>query len=153
MLTRHPLTEADKRAICAWDYPGEYALYNLPSYEEMQEKQRGFCHPQRAANYHGFSEGETLVGYIHLREEEKEVFVGVGVHPALCGKGYGQQLLAQTRPLAQTLYPGKPLYLQVRTWNARAIRCYERAGFRIDGDAFEQVTGSGKGTFYRMILE
>lgn len=152
MLTRHPLTEADKRAICAWAYPEEYALYNLPAYEEMQEKQRGFCHPERAANYHGFSEGETLVGFVNLREEEKEVFVGIGVNPALCGKGWGQEMLRQIAVLSHALYPGKPLYLEVRTWNARAIRCYEKAGFRIDGEAFEQVTDSGKGTFCRMVL-
>ena len=153
MLIHHPLTEADKRAICAWDYPGEYALYNLPAYEEMRERQSGFCHPERAANFHGFSERETLVGFVNLLEEEKEVFVGIGVNPALCGRGYGQQILHQAWELCQSLYPGKPLYLEVRTWNARAIRCYEKAGFRIDGEAFEQVTGSGKGIFYRMIRQ
>lgn len=153
MLTHHPLTEADKRAICAWVYPGDYALYNLPSYEEMCAGQRGFCHPERAANFHGFSQGDALVGFVNLLEEEREVFVGIGVSPALCGRGYGQRMLSQTRELAASLYPGKPLYLEVRTWNARAIRCYEKAGFRMDGEAFERVTGSGKGTFYRMIRE
>ena len=153
MLVRHPLTEEHKRAICAWDYPREYALYNLPPYEEMQEKQQGFCHPERGANFHGFSEGETLVGFVNLREEETEVFVGIGVNPVLCGKGYGQEILRQIRGMSQSFHPGKRMYLQVRTWNRRAIRCYEKAGFRIDGEAFEQVTGSGKGIFYRMILE
>ena len=40
-LTYRPLTEADKREICDWKYEGDYALYNLPSYEEMQEQQMG----------------------------------------------------------------------------------------------------------------
>ena len=30
MLTYHPTTEAEKEAICAWQYPGEYAMYNNP---------------------------------------------------------------------------------------------------------------------------
>ena len=34
MLTYHPTTEAEKEAICAWQYPGEYAMYNNPPYAE-----------------------------------------------------------------------------------------------------------------------
>ena len=47
----------------------------------------------------------------------------------------------------------KPLYLEVRTWNIRAVKCYQKAGFRIDGQAYELTTGIGTGTFYRMIRE
>lgn len=32
MLTYHPTIEAEKEAICAWQYPGEYAMYNNPPY-------------------------------------------------------------------------------------------------------------------------
>ena len=35
MLTYHPTTEAEKEAICAWHYPGEYAMYNNPPYAEQ----------------------------------------------------------------------------------------------------------------------
>ena len=41
------LSEDAKRQICAWKYGGEYDLYNLPSYEEMQVRQIGFMNPQR----------------------------------------------------------------------------------------------------------
>ena len=54
---------------------------------------------------------------------------------------------------SKKLYPNKPLYLEVRTWNTRAVKCYEKAGFRIDGQAYELTTGIGTGTFYRMIRE
>ena len=36
------LSEDAKRQIFAWKYGGEYDLYNLPSYEEMQVRQIGF---------------------------------------------------------------------------------------------------------------
>ncbi len=150
-LTHGPLTEEDKRAICAWAYPGEYALYNLPPYEEMQAKQRGFCHPERESSYLVFREAGELAGFVNIREEESSVFIGIGVHPDRCGQGLGQRILQETAMIAHERHPGKPLYLEVRTWNIRAIRCYEKAGFRIDGDAFEQLTGNGKGTFYCMI--
>ena len=55
--------------------------------------------------------------------------------------------------ISKKLYPDKPLYLEVRTWNIRAVKCYQKAGFRIDGQAYELTTGIGTGTFYRMIRE
>ena len=55
--------------------------------------------------------------------------------------------------ISKKLYPNKPLYLEVRTWNIRVVKCYQKAGFRIDGQAYELTTGIGTGTFYRMIRE
>ena len=71
----------------------------------------------------------------------------------LCNKHYGQRMLSITYEISKKLYPNKPLYLEVRTWNIRAIKCYQKAGFRIDGQAYELTTGIGTGTFYRMIRE
>lgn len=43
MLSYHIMTEPEKRQVCAWQYDGEYAAYNLPDYTEMQKRQMGFC--------------------------------------------------------------------------------------------------------------
>ena len=40
-----------------------------------------------------------------------------------------------------------------RTWNTRAVRCYEKAGFRVVGEPVKRVTLSGEGTFYHMVRE
>lgn len=150
-LTYRHLTESDKRLICAWTYEGEYAIYNLPSYEEMAYKQSGFMNRAREKNYLAFLEGDVLVGFVNILEEETEVFIGIGVNPDLCGRHYGRAILMKAYEISKTRHPGKPLYLEVRTWNKRAIRCYECAGFRVDGQHFELTTGSGTGTFYRMV--
>ena len=152
-LSQHPLTEAEKREICAWRYDGEYAVYDLPAYEEMQEKRMGFCNPEREDNYLSRHQAGCLVGFTNLLEEEREIFVGIGVNPEFCGRGYGQRILREACDLSKRHAPGKPLYLEVRTWNTRAVCCYEKAGFRIDRAPFEQVTGMGPGTFYRMVKE
>ena len=150
-LTCRRLTEAEKRQICAWKYDGEYAVYDLPAYEEMRERQTGFCNPEREANYRAWYQAGCLVGFTNLLEEERSVFVGIGVAPEFCGKGYGQRILKEAHALSKQLFPDKPLYLEVRTWNTRAVRCYQKAGFQIDGAPFEQVIGMGPGTFYRMV--
>lgn len=53
-------------------------------------------------------------------------------------------------PSARSLYLGKPLCLEVRTWNKRAIRCCQKSGFVINGEAHEMETLSGKSMFYQM---
>ena len=152
-LVYRNLSEDAKRQICAWKYGGEYDLYNLPAYEEMQVRQIGFMNPQREKNYYGFWGESILVGFVNILEEKEEVFIGIGVNPDLCNKHYGQRMLLITYEISKKLYPDKPLYLEVRTWNIRAVKCYQKAGFRIDGQAYELTTGIGTGTFYRMIRE
>lgn len=151
MLRYHIMTEPEKQQVCDWQYDGEYAAYNLPDYAQMQQRQMGFCNPQRQKNFYSYYDGSRLVGFTNLLEEEKAVFVGIGVSPDLCNKGYGRQILTLVRQIAAQLYPNKPLYLEVRCWNRRAIACYQRAGFCIKGEAFEQTTPMGKGSFYRMV--
>ena len=151
MLEYHKTTEAEKYIISDWQYEGEYALYNKSSYEEDKRTGRGFANAKN--NFFSFVDGEKLVGFTNLVEKEKEVFVGIGANPAYCNQGYGQRMLQQTYELSKLLFPNKPLYLEVRTWNQRAVRCYEKAGFRIDGEPFKETTPIGEGVFYRMVKE
>ena len=88
MLEYHKTTEAEKYIISDWKYEGEYALYNKASYEEDKRTGRGFANEK--SNFFSFVDGEKLVGFTNLVEEEKEVFVGIGANPAYCNQGYGQ---------------------------------------------------------------
>ena len=45
------------------------------------------------------------------------------------------------------------MYLEVRTWNRRAVRCYEKAGFRIVGEPIRRTTSAGDGIFYHMVKD
>ena len=150
-MTNRYLTENDKKEICSWKYDGEYSIYNLPSFEEMKKLQSGFMNPEREKNYRAFLIDDILIGYINLTEKENGIFLGVGVHPDFCGKGSGKERLKKACQIAEELYYNEPLYLEVRTWNKRAINCYKQVGFSIDGNAFERTTEIGKGDFYRMI--
>ena len=150
-LQNHILTDVEKQEICSWKYSGDYAVYNLPPYEVMKEKQIGFFNPAREQNYRAFYDGDCLVGFVNIKEEETKVFIGIGGKPELCSRGYGQRILYETYQISKEVYPDKSLYLEVRTWNERAIRCYQKAGFEIVGEPFEQRTGSGIGIFYRMV--
>ena len=45
MLTYHQTTEAEKYRITAWEYEGEYAIYNATPYAEQKKKGFGFANP------------------------------------------------------------------------------------------------------------
>ena len=151
MLVFHKITEEEKHVICEWKYDGRYAVYNSIPYEEQIKTHRGFADPKN--NYYSFSDGEQLIGYINLIERETEVFFGIGVNPAFCNQGYGQKICEKACELSRQLYPGKPIVLEVRTWNQRALRCYEKAGFRIVGEPIERTTAIGEGMFFRMTAD
>ena len=151
MLQHHPITDKEKQLICNWKYEGEYSIYDLPSYDQMQKNGLGFANPEKEKNFDSYFDGEVLVGFTNLLEEETEVFIGIGVNPDCCSRGYGQRILRIASQISAERYPGKPLYLEVRTWNERAVRCYQKAGFVIEGDCIEQETFLGESQFYRMV--
>ena len=147
------MREEEKVIVCNWTYSGNYAIYNLPSYEEMKQKGWAFANPNREKNFLVYYDRNVLTGFTNILEKEDEVFIGIGVSPELCGKGYGQKILKIAKEISNELYPGKPMCLEVRSWNKRAISCYEKAGFVIEGNEFEQKTTIGVGKFYKMICE
>lgn len=149
MLTYHETTEAEKYIISGWKYSGEYAIYDLKPYEVQKAQGSALANPRN--HFYSFYESTVLVGFINLYEEENEVFFGIGISPVYCGQGFGPQMVGIACGISQSLFPGKPLYLEVRTWNTRAVRCYEKAGFHITGAPIHQATGAGDGVFYRMV--
>ena len=151
MLAYYPTTEEEKILITEWKFEGEYSVYNAEPYEEQKKKGFGFANPQN--HFYSFYDEKKLIGFINLYEEETEVFFGIGVKPEECGKGYGSQMTETACKISRGLFPGKPLYLEVRTWNQRAVRCYEKAGFHIVGEPIRQTTSAGEGVFYHMIRE
>ena len=151
ILICQPLTDEDKKAICSWKYDGEYSIYNLPSYDSLKKSQTGFMNPYKEKNYRVFKSSDNIIGYINLVERETDVYIGIGVNPVFLNMGFGTRILFEGCRLSNELYPEKPLRLEVRTWNKRAIRCYEKAGFNIEAEAYERETPIGVGYFYRMI--
>lgn len=144
------LTEGDKREICSWQYEGEYAIYNMPSYEVLTELKKGFMDPAREKDYRAFFVDGRLIGFTRIQEESNEILIGIGVRPDSCGKHYGRRILEEICRISKEQYPDKPLSLVVRTWNTRAIQCYKSAGFQIEGAPYRQKTKVGEGLFYKM---
>lgn len=145
------MTKEEAIQICDWKYPGEYSIYDMPSYSIMESRDIAFANPKSIKNYYTFYDKEILVGFINLLNEKDTIFLGIGVTPNQCSKGYGHKILEQAINLSYRLYGNKQIYLEVRSWNKRAVKCYEKAGFAIV-NTIQQETYAGQGEFYLMEL-
>ena len=52
MLTYHKTTEEEKEIITAWQYAGQYAIYNTTPYAEQKKQGVGFANPKN--NFYSF---------------------------------------------------------------------------------------------------
>ena len=75
MLTYHKTTEEEKEIITAWQYAGQYAIYNTTPYAEQKKQGVGFANPKN--NFYSFFDHDTLVGFINPR-----LVCGQGIAPA-----------------------------------------------------------------------
>lgn len=143
-------TEELAKEITTWKYEGDYSIYNLPSWDEVIKKQISLCKKEKRENFIGYSDSKNnLVGFVNLLDEGESVFFGIGIKPEYCGIGIGKQIISMALDECTKIYPRKPIILEVRSWNKRAIRCYESQGFEVI-DRKYQETYLGTGEFFIM---
>ncbi|AEB06295.1 GCN5-related N-acetyltransferase [Coriobacterium glomerans PW2] len=147
-----PWTDRYSDEVTSWRYPPPYDLYNLPSLSEMVSASLGFADPGQRQNFTGVECDGALVGFFNLQDCGDTVFLGIGVRPDACSKGYGTVIMRAAIEESRRRFATKPIELDVREWNERAIRCYEKAGFTAVGSV-SQETYAGEGVFVRMRYE
>ena len=149
-LKADKLTEIQAKEISNWKYNGEYSIYNLPSWEKMLQENYSLCDDAKRERYMGFlNEDMKLVGFVNLLDQGDSVFLGIGVNPKVCGIGIGKLITNMALIESQNKFPNKPVVLEVRTWNKRAVSCYKSQGFRVISTK-EQETKLGLGEFFVM---
>lgn len=142
------MSDQDAHTIAGWRYPDPYSFYNLTADpDDLAE----LLDPQRRARwYHAVRDAQgDLVGFLSLREERGTVQLGLGLRPDLTGQGHGLPFLLQALDFARTRFAATRFQLSVATFNRRAIRVYERAGFR-PGRTYLHQTNGGEYEFLDM---
>ena len=117
------------KQICGWQYELPYSVYNYISYEDALEKQTAITKAENAGNYLCFWNNDTLIAYTSVLFKDEKVFIGIGIAPQFCGQGLGEFYLDKTVLEAQKRYADKEIWVQVRSWNECAIKCYRKCGF------------------------
>ncbi len=157
-FTFKPMEEADIHAIMVWRYEEPYAVYNWEEEDDPLE-----ALDRRSPHYTVKDERGELVGFFaygssaeirdsdepHLYSENNAVTVGLGMRPDLAGKGLGLAFVKAGLDFARKQFKPDYFRLYVRTFNERAIRVYERAGFE-RGEMVIQHNPEGNRDFLEM---
>ena len=154
----NPMTEPQARAILQWRYEGPYAVYNCPP-AALEEAVRQWLDP-RLAYYAARDDAEALVGFCCFGDEAQvpggdyaadALDVGLGLRPDLTGRGLGPGFVAAVLDLGRRLLRPRRFRLTVMAANRRAIRAYEKAGFRVS-HTFSQPGAPGGQEWVQLLL-
>ncbi|CAH0122741.1 hypothetical protein PAE9249_05332 [Paenibacillus sp. CECT 9249] len=149
-----PLQETHAEAICNWVYEPPYDLYGWLPWPQMQALGVEFGDPDvRRQQYAAVvdSAGE-LIGFAQFFPLVGVTRLGIGMRPDLCGQGLGTLFMMPIIAEAKRRAPENAIDLEVHVWNERAIRVYERVGFRIT-DTYEKRTPDGYRPFHCMVFQ
>jgi RimJ/RimL family protein N-acetyltransferase len=126
--------------LSAWRYEPPYDFYD--------GDQEPVLNPER--HYGAAGEDGTLVGFYYLEEKDGAVEIGLGLRPDLTGRGLGGYFFRAGLDFLRERHPGRPVILNVAAFNERAIRVYERAGFRETGRHIRSFARWGDVEFVEM---
>jgi RimJ/RimL family protein N-acetyltransferase len=126
--------------MASWRYEPPYDLYD--------GDQDPVLNPERF--YGAVGDDGTLIGFYYLDEKGKAVEIGLGLRPDLTGRGLGAEFFQVGLDFAKARFPGHPIILNVAAFNERAIKVYERAGFRETGRHVRHFDRSGDVEFVEM---
>ncbi|MFC7682208.1 GNAT family N-acetyltransferase [Paenibacillus sp. GCM10028914] len=147
-----PLTVDQAADICTWNYPAPYNIYGWLPWEQMKGLGIEFGDPEiREQQYISIlDEEQRMWGFAQLFPIEGVTRIGLGMRPDWCGLGMGKRFVKCIVDEARLRRPMDEIDLEVLTWNERAIRTYQRAGFHIT-DTYERMTPEGMALFHCMV--
>lgn len=122
-------TEVHAEEVAGWRYEPPYDFYDLASDPADEAAMRDPSH----ADHHRAvldDEGEHLDAFWYFARHDDVVEVGIGLRPDLTGRGLGEPFLRAQLAYAAEQWGPATFRLFVAAWNERAIRLYERLGFR-----------------------
>ncbi|NLY67165.1 MAG: GNAT family N-acetyltransferase [Tissierellia bacterium] len=137
-ITIAPLKLEDVYFLKEWGVHENPLLgdYNLP-HLTTEELERWYHRKIRNNNnkYFGiFNEENRFIGYMgikNIRKILKDSVLGIVIDPNYVNRGYGTEAIVTFLDYYFNVMNMKKLYLEVAKFNKRAIRCYEKCGFKI----------------------
>lgn len=133
-----------------WKYPQPYDFYDmtadLEDYEEITDP------VSRGKHYYSVLKNHNLIGFFGVfpkESGENEIELGLGLKPDLTGKGLGKNFVTTILQYIKEEQSSVKVWLSVADFNQRAIKLYERVGFKYMGEKVQETNG-GKYNFIEM---
>jgi len=153
-MTIHAMSEAHACSICEWKYEPPWDIYNWPSWPNMKKDGIEFGDPVLRASQYAvvLDEHYALIGYAQYFPMGNVTRLGLGLHPERMGHGLGVRFVQLIVSEAIRRSPRNEIDLEVASWNKRAIRAYERAGFHIE-DTYLRPSPAGEVECHCMVFD
>jgi [ribosomal protein S18]-alanine N-acetyltransferase len=147
-LTIRQMTQADAEEIAAWRYEPPYSFYDATADENDL---RLLLDPESrdGRNFGVWHDDDTLVGFFEFKPRGADLEIGLGLRPDLTGRGLGVEFVEAALAFGRERFGPETFRLAVATFNRRAIRVYERAGFELVRE-YNHATNGGIHRFLEM---
>ena len=150
----------EAKQISKWIYQEPYSIYGMNGSGDCIKELLEWLYylaTDNAGNivgYYCFGEpAQVPVGKQFGVYDYKDIMdIGLGINPNLCGMGLGYNFLRNGLDFARNQLSAREFRLTVASFNQRAIKVYERLGFKRVA-SFERGSEVNKIEFYVMILD
>jgi ribosomal-protein-alanine N-acetyltransferase len=142
------MAQADAEAVAGWRYPEPFSFYDWTA--DQDDLAELLDADLRGEAYFAVEDDEgQLVGYFSFKPEGRTLVVGLGLRPDLTGRGLGGGFFAAGLDYGREWFAPERFSLAVATFNERAIKVYERAGFE-RARVYMHETNGGEWEFVEM---
>lgn len=147
MYTVTEMTPEFAGRIASWSYEGVYSFYDFAAEDGAPEELLGGDY------YAALGEGGNPAGFFcfgaaaRIRADQPDAYqgeyldFGLGMRPDLCGKGLGGAFVDEGLSFARARFRPAKFRLTVAGFNKRAVKTYERCGFRLLCAVTQEGTG------------
>ncbi len=135
-----PATAALFAERTTWRYPPPYDFYDDDGVPPVN--------PERF--YAALTDDGSIAGFFYFEERGDAIFYGLGLRPDLTGRGLGLAFVTTGLELGKERFGPRRVVVDVAAFNERAIRVYERAGFRRTGTKMRSFPGRSDVPFVDM---
>ena len=118
-----PMTAEDFAEFARWRYESPYDFYDSDQ-EPVKNPERYFATRD---------DDGALIGFFYFEHKEDVLEYGLGLRPDLTGRGLGLDFFRAGLEFGREHYRPSLVRLFVAAFNERAIKVYDRAGFRETG--------------------
>jgi ribosomal-protein-alanine N-acetyltransferase len=126
------LSEVYAKEICSWKYEEEYSIYNFSDWDTVVKNGWDLSiESKRNLEFIAILLNDELVSYGRISLMTDKAYIGIGLKPSICGKGYGKYIMKLLIEECKKRFPNNTMALEVRSFNKRAINCYKNVGFDI----------------------
>lgn len=145
------MTTDEAELVATWRYDGAWSVYDLDSPQSLLDD---------LSCYHSAVMDEGLIGFCctgiaarvqGMTEESGVLDVGLGMDPALVGRGDGAAFGQAVLSYLSTEAPDQTLRAVIQDWNARSLALARRLGFTDAGELV--VVQRGRPVTYRVLTK